>query len=333
MRRSSIGPATLSPLLMLLAVAIAAPAAGAQRPVEPHPSAATRAGSPAARDTLVTELLAADSAHASRAGAGLRAGFVSGLAADAVLLWPDQPVARGRTAAGEVLAALPAADRQAIRWTPSHADLSSDGTVGYSWGAGERVAPADSGPATLPFRYNAAWRRDSTGAWRVAAWALAPAGSRVDRDAWAAEAGRVPPACASAAAPVAAPIAAAGMVDARFELLGVDGDFATMSAADGTAPAFRHYMAPDGVLLGPAPTVACGPASLADAPAGEPGALTWTPRLAHVAASGDLGFTIGVATSRNGARISHSKYLTIWKRQPDGQWRFVADGGNDLPRR
>jgi ketosteroid isomerase-like protein len=57
--------------------------------------------------------------------------------------------------------------------------------------------------------------------------------------------------------------------------------------------------------------------------------LEWVPVAANIAASGDLGCTVGEALVR--ARGSYSKYLTIWKRQPDGAWKFVADGGNARP--
>jgi len=27
----------------------------------------------------------------------------------------------------------------------------------------------------------------------------------------------------------------------------------------------------------------------------------------------------------------YSKYLTVWARQPDGEWKFILDGGNASP--
>jgi ketosteroid isomerase-like protein len=38
---------------------------------------------------------------------------------------------------------------------------------------------------------------------------------------------------------------------------------------------------------------------------------------------------VGEASIRT--RHYYSKYLTVWKRQPDGAWKFVADGGNERP--
>ncbi len=64
--------------------------------------------------------------------------------------------------------------------------------------------------------------------------------------------------------------------------------------------------------------------------------LTWEPDSAEVADSGDLGFTVGqyVSTSRDGDGnpvVSKGKYVTIWKKQADGQWRAILDIGNENP--
>jgi ketosteroid isomerase-like protein len=50
---------------------------------------------------------------------------------------------------------------------------------------------------------------------------------------------------------------------------------------------------------------------------------------AQIAPSGDLGCTVGEAQIATLKR--YSKYLTIWRRQADGSWKFVADGGNARP--
>jgi len=53
-------------------------------------------------------------------------------------------------------------------------------------------------------------------------------------------------------------------------------------------------------------------------------------------ASGDLGYTYGVAKSSRAdgsgqAMVTYSKYLTIWRRQADGAWRAALDIGNASP--
>lgn len=312
----------------VLALAVAS-AGGADIALAAPPAVAP--GDSAPRDSATAALLAADRAHAAASVRGPVDGFAAALTDDAVLLWPTRPVARGRAAATALLAAIPDAERRAMTWTPSFADLSADGTRGYSWGEGRRVMPAAGGATMALFRYIAFWRRQDGGAWRVAAWVLIPGPPDSTADAGKPPvpptAAAVPAACA-AAAPV--PMPGLADLDARLQLIDVDGDFATFAAAQGPGPAFAAWVAGNGVTFG-GPAVRCGPDAVRAAPWGGPGSLTWTPRLAEVAPSGDLGFTVGVATSRTGERTSHSKYLTIWKRQPGGAWRFVVDGGNAAP--
>lgn len=59
-------------------------------------------------------------------------------------------------------------------------------------------------------------------------------------------------------------------------------------------------------------------------PADEP-LLEWWPNFAGIARSGDLGFTTG-GVAVGGQRTGH--YFTIWKRQADGSWKWVYDGGS-----
>lgn len=58
--------------------------------------------------------------------------------------------------------------------------------------------------------------------------------------------------------------------------------------------------------------------------------LSWKPRFASVAASGDLGYTYGTYDLWNKLDNTHTygTYLSIWKRNALGQWRFVLNSGN-----
>ncbi len=62
--------------------------------------------------------------------------------------------------------------------------------------------------------------------------------------------------------------------------------------------------------------------------------LTWRPTRADVAASGDLGYTIGrwESGSEDGeSAVTRGNYVTIWRKEPDGRWKVVVDIGNDDP--
>jgi len=64
--------------------------------------------------------------------------------------------------------------------------------------------------------------------------------------------------------------------------------------------------------------------------------LRWEPIEAVVAASGDLGYTLGrwksTAINPEGKTVTgQGKYLTIWKKQKDGSWKAAVDVGNTTP--
>jgi ketosteroid isomerase-like protein len=61
--------------------------------------------------------------------------------------------------------------------------------------------------------------------------------------------------------------------------------------------------------------------------------LTWTPLDAGISISGDLGWTSGTYEFRSKdkdgkVKVEQGKYTSIWKKQPDGNWKVVLDMGN-----
>jgi ketosteroid isomerase-like protein len=54
--------------------------------------------------------------------------------------------------------------------------------------------------------------------------------------------------------------------------------------------------------------------------------LTWYPVLADAAQSGDLGYTTGPWTMlQNNRPVSTGDYVTVWRKQLDGRWKFAVD--------
>jgi len=58
----------------------------------------------------------------------------------------------------------------------------------------------------------------------------------------------------------------------------------------------------------------------------------WEPEEADIAASGDIGYTIGryertVTGSDGTSNTTTGKYVSIWKRQEDGTWKVAVDLG------
>jgi ketosteroid isomerase-like protein len=61
--------------------------------------------------------------------------------------------------------------------------------------------------------------------------------------------------------------------------------------------------------------------------------MRWKPLRADVAASGEMGYTWGVAESgpaKEGPFKPYGIYVIIWKQQADGQWKFVYDAATIL---
>jgi len=62
--------------------------------------------------------------------------------------------------------------------------------------------------------------------------------------------------------------------------------------------------------------------------------LSWTPTSVEVSSSGDLGYTVGrweLGPRAGGPVTVRGSYVTIWRKQADGSWKVVLDGGNSDP--
>lgn len=97
--------------------------------------------------------------------------------------------------------------------------------------------------------------------------------------------------------------------------------FAADGLAMGIKQSFLKNMADDAIVFQPEPRNARE--ALTAQPDGGP-KLEWWPVWAGIASSGDLGFTTG-PYAVDGVRGGH--YFTMWKKQADGSWKWVYDGG------
>lgn len=55
--------------------------------------------------------------------------------------------------------------------------------------------------------------------------------------------------------------------------------------------------------------------------------------MAFASEAGDLGYTLGTwrstrYTAEGRGQVITGKYVTIWRKQADGSWKVVFDGGN-----
>jgi ketosteroid isomerase-like protein len=123
----------------------------------------------------------------------------------------------------------------------------------------------------------------------------------------------------------------------KMVLFDLEARFAKDVALRGGA-AFADWFAEDGAVLnnGAAPMI--GKVAIAKSASWSPKdyQLTWTPTEATMGPSGDIGYTWGHyeghSKDANGNPVSTSgRYMTIWRKEPDGSWKVVLDAGSNEP--
>lgn len=118
--------------------------------------------------------------------------------------------------------------------------------------------------------------------------------------------------------------------EAMDEMVYTDKAFSEASAKEGMKKAFLAYVADDAVLLRPGylPIVDGDVIKFLNAQEDTSFTMTWEPQGADIAAANDMGYTYGVYTVKAKDTILKGTYLSIWKKEEDGKWKFVLDTGN-----
>jgi len=260
-------------------------------------------------------ILAADDAlQAAVAERGIAAAFAGALADDAALIATRQPLITGKAAIVAFLGSSisPAAT---LTWIKARGDVSAAGDVGYTFGWTTFTAP---GGTATPGHYMAMWRR-----------------SRGHGHTWALETymrynalPRTPPPASFGA--LEPPVDFGDRVDqqhALSQLHVLDNEFSALAVGKGQPVAHEEFAAPDAVEM--LSDVTFGRDAIVASHAHDGFVLSWTSTGGGMSESGDLAFTTGpFVVTVPGTTISISgHYLTIWKRQPDGQWRYVVGSG------
>ena len=96
--------------------------------------------------------------------------------------------------------------------------------------------------------------------------------------------------------------------------------------------AFIDFFADESVGFGPDPEPAREALKKNQTPQVPGFELHWEPRLGDIAASGDLGYLTGPAEYINpGKPNTYTCYFSVWKKQPDGEFRVILDVGIPTP--
>lgn len=115
------------------------------------------------------------------------------------------------------------------------------------------------------------------------------------------------------------------------EILNADIAFSDMSRQVGMKKAFLEYIDNDGILLRPnhPPIIGADAIDFLSSTNDTTYKLTWKPAKAEIAKSGDLGFSFGIYELTSKDTVLKGTYVSIWKKQSDGEWKFVLDSGNE----
>ena len=125
------------------------------------------ASSSLAQDHGVQALLDADKAFDRDTAARGLDGWMGWFAEEAQIPGPAG-VIRGKAALREVYSKMFAAKEFSIHWWPLHAELSADGTLGYTFGRAKISWRSDQGELkTQDGKYTTIWRRQKDGSYKA----------------------------------------------------------------------------------------------------------------------------------------------------------------------
>jgi ketosteroid isomerase-like protein len=311
--------------LALLASLAAAAACGeaATDPAGPSMTEVSAAGG--ARLDLRPErasLIAAGNAVSDAiARRGLVAGLGNAFNQNALLLSPRQPTIEGKAAITTFLSGDPIAP-SAMQWKVIVADVSNDASRGFTWAQGTYTIDLGSGAAETAAFFLTWWHRTESGGWKIDVMVLNQGGPQPLP---------LPRGFGTPGRKYRRNFPDTDVAQLRRELRTTDAAFSALSVAEGTGPAFERYAAPSAIAVSGG--FVFGPEAIGEAFASGPDdEVSWAPRFADAARSGDLGMTVGDAVFELAEfGTFYTKYLTVWRKQDNGEWLFVADFGNSRP--
>lgn len=118
------------------------------------------------------------------------------------------------------------------------------------------------------------------------------------------------------------------------DVMNTDIEFSNYSIEHGANAAFLQFAAKEVVLLKPNMLPIVGHQNLEEFYHGKSDTaftLKWSPEFVKVSKSGDLAYTYGFWELTEKDKPEDARkgtYLTIWKKQNDGLWKFILDTGN-----
>ena len=122
-------------------------------------------------------------------------------------------------------------------------------------------------------------------------------------------------------------------LEEKIKMMDADRAFSKLSVAKGMKNAFLEYIDSNGVLLRPNkfPIIGADAIDFLIQENDSTYTLQWKPENGAIAQSGELGYTYGLYALKPSGKDTtlYGTYVSIWKKQSDGSWKFVLDSGNE----
>jgi len=145
------------------------------------------------------------------------------------------------------------------------------------------------------------------------------------------------PSFGSNAASVANPLADTSVTPGKALLFELEAKFAK-ATAEGGGKAFATFFADDGATLANGLPAVHGRDAIAKNATwlASDYQLVWTPTEAVMSPAGDMGYTWGHYEGRSkdadgNPKVTMGRYLTIWRRNADGNWKVLLDASQQEP--
>jgi|GEM_PF-906671 len=214
-----------------------------------------------------------------------------------------------------------------LKWEPTFANVSKARDLGYTHGRFERPTTDDKGKEKITYGYyGTIWKKQPNAEWKV----VVSQGLILLKDL--------------NQVPIDKKIDLSNVDDITKQVVNTEVAFSNESVENGIPEAFYRFIDDDGIALsaaGPPRTKETFAKMIAAAKKKKKNddrksKLEWEPIYSHVSKSKDMAYNYGpyeytITKAKGITQCFYGYFVTVWKRQLDGSWKFVFDGGNQSP--
>ncbi len=212
-----------------------------------------------------------------------------------------------------------------LEWEPLWADISLSGDLGYTTGPSVWTDHSPAKRLTYYGFYFSFWRKQPAGEWKV----VFAVGTELPGPY---EGPRV--LLSPAKVETRAENVKMSAQEQRSSLMVAEGEFLDLARQKGTKKALGENLDKEARIYRQKSQPVVGIDSIQAYFSNKPYLSTWEPIEGSVAEAGDLGYSYGSYTTRNGSKPGDDEkgyYLHAWRRDTSNRWRLVAEVISPLP--